>query len=234
MTASELFAGPERNPGPNVCYYCGAPCDDTYLTKTYVRDTFTNRDVVKYPSSDHVCRGCVLSMGDGWENMPMLDGSVKGFDPQTTNPRSLAPRLYSWLISVEKRLAFTKAHIGLIRGILTEPDKLPEPPFTVVLTDSGQKQLIFRAPVALKKDAFEVMLEDQAIEITPEKLSTRLRTANQISTKLGKPILSSHINMNTYIAARKWHLEPFLNEWQALRNEPLSRLAAWLAEPKEK
>jgi len=226
-----LFAGHEHETGPHKCYYCGADCGDAYRTEDYVKDTFTNRDIVKYPTSDYVCRGCVMSIGEGWGDMTMIDGTKKYF----TTPRGMAPRMYSWLITSEKRIAFTKAHIYVIREMLTTPDKLPPPPFAVVIADSGQKQLIFRAPVAWSKEVFPVMLEDQVIEMSPEGLRERLYLAGRISSNLGKPVLKEQPNMKTYIAARKAGLkEQDLMKWAAVMHEPLSQLAAWLAPPKNK
>ena len=231
ITASVLFAGQEHKSGQYRCYYCGAECDDTHKTKTYVKDTFTNRNIVKYPASEYVCQGCVMSLGDGWADMPLIDGTVKEF----TTPRGMAPRMYSWLITQDKRLAFTKAHIAIVREMLTDPAKLPEPPFVWVLSDSGQKQLIFRAPVAWSKEAFSVMLEDQVIDMTPEELHERLHLARSISLRIGKPVLTGSITTASYIAAHKAGVPVMtLKAWEKVQREPLSQLAAWLAPPKEK
>ncbi|MCL2752058.1 MAG: hypothetical protein FWE62_04805 [Firmicutes bacterium] len=240
LTASMLFANNAHNPGPYSCYYCGADCDGAHPAKTHVKDTFTNRDIVKYPASGYVCAGCVMSTGDGSGDMPMLDGTVKTF----TTPRGMAPRMYSWLITstgyppgtdTPYKLAFTKAHISIIRGILTDPEQLPPPPFAVILSESGQKQLIFRAPVALSTDNFPVMLEDETIDMSPERLSARLELAGRISVKLGKPTLRETPGMTSYITARKAGVsEKDLMMWASVMHEPLSRLAAWLAPPKIK
>jgi len=240
VTASSLFAGGAHNPGPHRCYYCGADCDATHETATYVKDTFTNRDVAKCPGSAYVCYGCVLSQGDGAGPMPMIDGTVKAF----TTPRGMAPRLYSWLITstgyppvpeAPRCLAFTKAHISNIRELLTDENQLPEPPFAVVIADSGQKQLIFRAPVAWSTDAFPVMLEDRVIDVTPKRLRDRLELAGRISSKIGKPVLTEVPDLNHFIAARKAGVrDADISDWAAVMNEPLSQLAAWLAPPKDK
>jgi hypothetical protein len=62
MTASSLFAS-KNSEGVNRCYYCGTVCGDEYHTADYVKDTFTNRDIVRYPGFEFVCIGCVESMG---------------------------------------------------------------------------------------------------------------------------------------------------------------------------
>jgi len=230
ITASTLFAGIEHRPGKRRCYYCGGECDETHLTKKYVKDTFTNRDIVKCPASPYVCQGCVMSLGDGWGDMPLIDGTVKTF----TTGRSMAPRMYSWLLTADQRLAFTKAHIATVREILTDKDKLPDPPFALILSDSGQKQLVFRAPVAYSKDAFSVMLEDTEISITPETLKARLDLAGKISTALGKPVLREKPRFEAYNRAKKEGVFDDLRQWEEIMYEPMSKLAAWLAPPKLK
>ena len=231
ITASMLFAGERHISGPYNCYYCGAPCTDTYKRDDYVKDTFTNRDIVVRPASEYVCVGCVESVGDGRGDMPMIDGSVKTF----TTPRGMAPRLYSWLLTQIGRFAFTKGHIPIVREMLTNADLLFDPPFAWVLSDSGQKQLIFRAPVAYDKAAFSVMLEDRVIHMTPDGLRERVELAGAISSKLGKPVLSETVKFSLYAGAQKAGLDiDLLKKWNAVKNEPLSQLAAWLAPPKEK
>jgi len=230
ITASTLFAGERHKTGSQRCYYCGAPCDGTHKTRDYVKKTFTNRDIAKFPASEHVCEGCAMSLGDGWADMEMIDGSVKAF----TTPRSMAPRLYSWLITAGRRLAFTKAHVPVVRGMLTDEERLPEPPFAWVLADSGQKQLIFRAPVARSKRGFPVLLEEEEIRVDPGPLRARLALAGYISRKIGKPALTGGAGIKTYIAAQKAGAARELDEWARLAHEPLSRLAAWLAPPKDK
>jgi hypothetical protein len=182
-----------------------------------------------------------MSLGGGWEDLQMIDGTTKPF----TTPRGMAARMYSWLIMSQPpclalpwaqshRFAFTKAHIATIREILVNPDMLPEPPFVVVLSDSGQKQLIFRAPVALSKDVFEVMLEDQPIRMTPAGLKERLELAAAISTKMGKPALKEIASFSFYTRAQKYGIVTELEEWAQVQHEPLSQLAAWLAPPMDK
>ena len=231
ITASALFAGDRYRIGEHNCYYCGALCDVTHKSADYVKPTFTNRDVAQYPRSDYVCQGCVMSLGDGWADMPMIDGSVKAF----TTPRGMAPRMYSWLITSDRRLAFTKAHIATVREMLTDKSRLPKPPFAWVLSDSGQKQLIFRARVAWDKDSFPLLLEDQVIDVAPDLLKERLDLANAISSRIGKPVLSNPLTMSVYIAAHKAGVSVMaIKAWEKVQHEPLSQVAAWLACAKEK
>ena len=231
ITASMLFAGSRHVDGGQRCYYCGAPCDESCGRDKRVGDTFTNRDIVKFPASAYVCAGCYYSTGDGEGDLPMIDGSIKAF----TTPRGMAPRMYSWFLTTEGNFAFTKAHIAIVRKMISNADLLPDPPFAWILADSGQKQLIFRAPVAYGKERFPVMLEDQVIDISPDGLRDRLEIASSISRKIGKPVLTEKIHFNAYAQAEKAGLNTdYLDEWIKVQHEPLSKLAAWLAPPKEK
>jgi hypothetical protein len=160
----------------------------------------------------------------------MLDGTVK----HCKNARSASARMYSWLLSSEAPRAFTKAHIALIRELLTDAEKLPEPPFSVILSDSGQKNLIFRAPVAYDKAAFPIMLEEVIYDVDQDILRNRAELAGKISEKIGKPILREAPCVRTYAAAKQAQILSEYEEWTALMNEPLSHLAAWLAPPKRK
>lgn len=227
MTASELFAGGKHNHGKFACYYCGCSCDDKYKTSEYVKDTFTNRDIVKYPQSQFVCIGCVESLGSGEDKMPFIDGTIKVRE----NARGMCPRMYSWILFPDHKLAGTKAHIKEWREILTEP---PETPFAVILADSGQKQLIFRAPIALDKKCFSVLLEDEAIEVYPGLLKERIEMCTPICAALGKPALQGEISFSSYTRYESYHGEiETLDKWLAIRDQPLSRLAAWLSKSKE-
>lgn len=228
ITASSLFSSKKYLGNEKFrCYYCGAPCGDEYRTKDYVKDTFTNRDIVKFPGSPYVCTGCVESLGQGPDEILMIDGTVKVRE----NSRGMQPHLYSWILTQDKKLAATKAHISFLRETILNP---PEPPFAIILADSGQKQLIFRAPVAMSREVFQVMLEDAVIEVNPEQLLDRLALALPIVAALGKPALLDEITVSSCIQYHKYFGDiDALEKWLEVKNEPLSRLAAWLSKNKE-
>jgi len=228
MTVSKLFAGNKHNNGDYNCYFCGINCDDSYFSEDYIKETFTNRDVVKYPGSNYICVGCVMSLGWGEDEMLMLDNSIK----QRINDKGMAPRMYSWVIAKEKKWAFTKAHTNLIRDIILFNQ--PKPPFSIILADSGQKHLIFRATIAITKNEFPVMLEEEIIGVKPRLLEERLKMALPIVAAIGKPVLTEELKINNFISYEKYHGNiTGLEEWQKVQHEPLSRLAAWLSISKE-
>ena len=232
MTATEMFfvsgGGTFAETRAYRCYYCGAPCDDSHTTKFHVQDTFTNRDAVHFPGSPYICPGCVEASGAGPDKMEMLDGSIKVRE----NQRGMQPRMYSWVITPAKRWAATKAHIVLLRAFIMNP---PEPPFVVVLTDSGQKQLLFRAPVAHDRDRFPVMLEDHVIEVYREELGRALVAADALAEAIGKPALLAPYSMSQWIACEAHHgtTDP-MEAWGEWKNTNTGKLAAWLAKSKGK
>jgi CRISPR type IV-associated protein Csf1 len=223
MTASYLFAKEKYNPGTEKCYYCGNNCGQEYLTKDYVKDTFTNRDIVHYPCSQYVCGCCMESMA-GLGSTIQIDGTEK-------EGRGGAPRCYSWILTETKKEAFTKKHIDFARNRILNP---PEPPFSIILADSGQKQLIFRAPINHDKNTFIVMLEEKEINVIPELLKIYLDTAVAVSAAIGKISLKepdSFVNFKNVI--EYYGYEEPLVEWIKIYSSPLGELAAWLCQGKE-
>jgi len=228
MTTSILFAGNKHKGGNSRCYLCGANCDESFIASEHIKDTFTNRDIVKCPGSRYVCAGCVDLLGWGNDEMLMLDGTIK----QRSNDKGMAPRMYSWFITKNKKWAFTKAHTALIREILLHNQ--PEPPFSIILAESGQKHLIFRAPVAMSNTEYPVMLEEEIVIVKPELLESRISMALPIVAAIGKPALLGELGFNAFIAFEKYHGNTVaLEEWLKVQHEPLSRLAAWLSKSKE-
>jgi hypothetical protein len=161
--------------------------------------------------------------------MRMIDGTIR----ECKTLRAAAPRLFSWLITRQERLAFTKAHISHVRDMLME-GRLPAPPFALIMADSGQKQLIFRAPVALDADNFPVMLEEEIVDVSLAGFRQYMELASAISTKIGQPKLKERVSMSAIIQADKHGVAKQLQHWGKIQNEPLGRLVAWLAPPKEK
>jgi len=228
LTSSVLFVGNKYKSGSERCYYCGAYCSDENLTSFYVKETFTNRDIIKFPNSKYVCVGCVESLGNGYDEMKMVDGSIKKRD----NERGMQPRMYSWIITKGNKLAATKAHIKELRKIILNP---PEIPFSIILADSGQKQLIFRCPVNIDKNNFSLLLEDEVIEnIDVNILNTRIEMIKPIVFLFGKLSLLKKFNISHFAKMNEYFDNiSIIEKWIEIKNEPISRLAVWLSYSKE-
>jgi CRISPR type IV-associated protein Csf1 len=226
ITASYLFAG-FLEKGPYKCFYCGNDCNDKYPAKKYVGDKFTNRDVVRRPQSQYVCNCCAMANGKGKDEYEMINGEKKA----RQSSRGMEPRLYSWVLTQKKKLAATKSHIEQLRNTILSP---PNPPFSIILSDCGQKQLIFRAPVSHSRDVYEVMLEDKIITVEPAKLQGLINIAKSVCVVTGKKMLDESENIN--YAIKYYSVFEDLNhyeEWLKVKDQPLAKLAAWLIPNKE-
>jgi len=227
MRASYFFG---HDSGNKLCYFCGNECNQRFNTTDYVKDTFTNRDIICFPGSQYVCQGCVESLGNGsYDEMLMLDGTIK----LRKNARGMSPRMYSWILTQKERLAATKAHIKDLREIILKP---PNPPFAIVLADSGQKQIIFRCPVAYDQDNFPVLLEEEVIIVNIEHLKGYLEIATRLSAAVGKIALLEPNSINVVTRLFEYYggsFESLYVSWLKIYRQPLARLAAWLCKNKE-
>lgn len=223
LTASYLFSPEKHNPGEQRCYYCGLPCGDEFSKKEFVKPTFTNRDIVKFPGSDFVCGCCVASM-DTFVDTTLVDGEVK-------TGRGGAPRTYSWVLSGSGNTAFSKKHFDYARQILSDP---PAPPFSIVLSDSGKKQIIFRAPVNYDRERFVVQFEEEQIEIDASQWEYFLRTATIASAAIGKKALLNPDELMCFMSTVKYYgNEQPLEDWISIHNVPMAKVAAWVCKGKE-
>jgi len=223
ITASFLFSNKKYKNGEEKCFYCGLNCDKTYTKEEYVKNTFTNRDIVRYPGSNFICGCCVESLAGNYE-VEQIDGIVK-------NGRAGQPRMYSWLLTEQKREAFTKKHLAFARENILNP---PTPPFAIILADSGQKQLIFRAPVNYDKINFVVMLEEKYIKVNPIILNIYLEKAILCSAAIGKIALKNSDEFNNYKNIIEYYgSEVPLVEWMEIYNTPMGELAVWLCPGKK-
>jgi hypothetical protein len=217
ITASSLFGG-FSDEGDKRCYYCGACCSGNFTAKKYVKPTFTNRDIVKFPSSQFVCKNCVDSMESKYPKIKLADGEER------ENQRV---RQYCWVLTKDEKIAATKAHISFLRDTILNP---PEPPFVICLADSGQKQILFRAPVAMDRDVFDVILEDDYISVDREELKQLLDLCKPLVAAIGKVAIISDFTMSTYIKVEEYFGSlDYLEKWEKHKNKPLAKLAAWLS-----
>ena len=222
-TASQLFHGKPPS-GEQICYYCGGARTKEHSIKDLVKPTFTNHADVAFPASQYVCAGCIASM-DERAVVTLHDGTVKG-----DGNRRNGIRMYSWVFNRAGKRAFRKADKKELQQAVLNP---PEPPFCIVLADSGKKQLIFRAPVSMGRKYYRVMLEEEHINVIRPRLIKRLELVEKLIAATGKPALREHnynlaIRINNY-----WGSTELLEQWLTVSDEPISRLALWLARKRE-
>ena len=224
QSASYFFGA---KPGEKKCFFCGNSCDESYLTRDYVKNTFTNHDIVKCPASEYVCLGCTISTGMGQPGFDMIDGNYK----EATTSRGGAPRLYSWVLTSCYRRAATKGHLGHLRDIMLAP---PDPPFSIILADSGKKQIIFRCPIARSKNQYPVQLEEELVIIDRLQLRRCLDVADMFSAACGKIALGNPEDQQVATSIYNHYRDTKVFEkWLEMYGTPISRVAAWLAKPKK-
>lgn len=223
LTATIFFDKSLYKEGDNFCYYCGAKCDNTYSSKEFVKDTFTNRDIVFRPNSEFVCGGCVASFS---ESSQVILGNGEIREDQRV-------RQYSWVIDSNGKTAYTKAHLNLLRQIVINP---PKPPFSIVLTDSGQKHLVFRSKISMSNTDYTLMLEDTYIDVNVEELKKRFEIVKPIIAAIGKVAISEKKSLNAINRIFELHgekAEKIIDDFYSVQSEKLTKLAVWLAPNKE-
>lgn len=222
-TASYLYAPDKHIDGKERCFYCGISCDESHTVKDNVKPTFTNFDEVVCPASKFVCGPCLAST-TGLATTTDIDG-------ETRTGRAGAPRMYSWILSEKGNSAFNKKHLEFARQTVLDP---PDPPFAIVLAESGQKQLIFRTLVNHDRDNFIVQLEDKRIHVERQKLSSMLELATMVSAAIGKKALQSPVDTGCYFSCVEfWGDEEFLEQWINVHSTPTGQLAAWLCKGRD-
>lgn len=225
MTPSKLFLQALKlpaNPGEHTCFYDSEPCDESLAAKEFVKGSFTGWAGVANPSSGFVCAGCVATMNE------LADITVGGEARDGQKVRN-----YSWVITTVSAEAFTKAHIAEIRGYCLNP---PKPPYVIVIADSGQKQLLYRAPVCVDVNSPVVMLEDEPVSYSIPALRQMLELCGKLIAATGKPPLKEPLNVSTTrFILECWpdEGEELINRWQRVSASPLARLALWLSDSKE-
>lgn len=215
--------------GHQLCFYCGAPSPESHPTSVYVKGSFTGLTGVFSPGSPWICEGCVLCFRDTCE-INQIDG-VRRFVTRG------AMRAFSWVITTNRALSASKAHIAQLRAVCLAP---PDPPFAIVLSDSGQTHQLYRGVVnhdspsangSHPNTPIVVTLEAQRITYRATELVARLNLCGRLISATGKPALAEPITARfaTAVMDRFRDGELLVREWETRREEPLSRLALWLS-----
>jgi hypothetical protein len=220
MSAPMLFAqarGIPVIPGSNQCFFCGGAARDTPV-ETALKKTFTAWRSVVCPESDWVCDGCPVA----------LDEKA---DLGKDKPQKI--RNYSWVVTATTADFFSKAieDRQKLSQVCLQP---PTPPFAVVIATSGQKQLLFRAPVNWQSDIVSLLLEEEQLTYAPFSLRSRLDLIDRLVPVTGRagvlvgPSSSSAIALHNAYGEEAFQL---LETWAPVAGEPLTRLAAFLHTP---
>lgn len=213
--------------GPHRCFYCAAPCREDHPAAIYVKDSFTGRNEVAAPGSPWVCPGCVLALREDAE-IVMIDGVRRRVTKGCM-------RAFSWVVMADRAVAASKAHLDRLRALCLDP---PPPPWAIVLSDSGQKHLLYRGVVNHDPGSpFVVTLEAERIAYRPDDLADLLAVAGRYCAATGKPALSEPIAARAGMAVLGRYPdlgESILDAWGRAWSTPIGRLAAWLCPAKDR
>lgn len=218
---------------PSHCYLCGRPADRPLSLKS----TFTAHSSARCPLSTAMCDRCHDSMnGDEKELWYWNEGKEKW--------SKLWGRSLSRLYHADTLLS------PLIKGTHTEGGKTfpvvsslasraemrtwlldpPEPPFTIAISESGQKHILFLAQEAYSRDRFPVQFELDSLHINRLEF-THLLQAYESLMNLG--FTKTEIDSGDYRSDR---LMKVMQEWLPLeesvrtfRGSPLLRLTSHVA-----
>lgn len=212
LTATQLFAIAHGKPmqlGKCRCALCGGPCDGAILIDSILSDTFTDWHHV---AGDHLCGACLLTL--------------------RSEDRVDQARLYSWVLTEKSAQRYTKANLRELTDACLNP---PAPPYAIILATSGQKHLIFKASVTHDRQVCAVDLEGERIEFIRAVLAARLDLCGRIAAAAGKPSLSEFNPTQLAMSLSGYWLEweAIYEIWGQVKDEPLSRLAAFLTLKKE-
>jgi len=207
--------------GPHRCVYCAAPADESRPASTHLKGSFTGIDSLPCPGSPWVCAGCVLCLREE-ATVALIDGSSR-------HVTQCAMRAWSWVVTAASARAASKAHLAQLRALCLDP---PAPPFALCLSDSGQKQLLYRGVVNHGRESVCATLEGERVRYAPPELAARLDLCGRLVAATGKPALAEPPSARFALAVMERYPgsgERLLLDWERLREDPLSRLAAWLS-----
>lgn len=209
MTATQLFSLAQGKPviaGPEQCALCGGSCDASIPVTSVLSDSFTDWQHVH---GDHLCASCLLTL--------------------RADERADQPRLYSWVLTEKTARKLTKANLAELRATCLNP---PAPPYCIVLAESGQRHLLYRAGVIHDSIVAGAYLEGEQIEYVPEALAVRLDLCGRIVAATAKSALDEFDATAMSISLSEYWTDwtDIFERWCEVRDEPLSRLAGFLCE----
>lgn len=211
-TVPQLFRG-FLEYGANRCFFCGGSCGEETLSGKFVKDSFTGLDTVTF--GPFVCFGCVASQGEQ-SDIKMACGELRS---------AQKVRGYSWVITEKSRIAATKAHRLFLFDSILNP---PNPPFAIVISDSGQKHLIYRSVVNWDREFFVVGLETEQIQVDRSKVVARMELVMSVCAVVGKPALTEKMSAHAGMMLFETLGQEVMDRWFAVKSDPLTRLMVWL------
>lgn len=211
VASIELANGP--------CWLCGQPLDSQGVPlKVVIKDTFVDYDKARAPHGSHFCPACAWSFSEAV--------SMEGRD----KPQRL--RNYSHIVQGGVWHCLSKGQKSEMKALLTHP---PDGAWLGVIAESGQKHIIFRAPVAYGREQCAIQFEEQRLSYRPIDLIMllspveRLLIAGHSKTEIETGDYIFHRLMKTGMAA--W--QSCESRIQPHRGSLLMALVIFLAQKEE-
>lgn len=227
--AWECLGAPVWEPPPKWatddarCWLCGGTIQETAWHRHHFPATFTNVNLARVPASQAVCQPCAyLSAGASWPAEAARLG-LKSKHP-------ISWRSYDHLFQRDLPGGHIVPSRAGWRGLLLAP---PAPPFVAVITESGQKHLLFRAAVAYDRDRFRLQLEEDTLVVNRAACAACL-AAFEALYRLGfgkQEIASGHYRQHQILAVglAAWRAAESAFAPERQQHPELVRLAAYVA-----
>lgn len=206
MTATQMLYAAAGNPAvSNVeklnghCWLCGTEISEGVDKNIAIKDTFMDIDKAASPDSTHWCAACTWSFSEQLQ--------FPGYE----KPQRM--RTYSHFVVDGKWLRFTKANKDKMREILFSP---PQGEWLAVISDSGQKHIIFRAAPSFGNDC-RVQFEERQISFKSDSLR---ETYEKIDALYQGGFSKGEIESGNYSSNRIMKFG--LSKFQALEREIIS------------
>jgi len=221
MTATQfLYAVATGNsiPAGEQCWLCGGNGAGGPL-REFVKDTFTDHDKAKCPTSKFVCIACAWCAAEENEE---LTRKLNADRPQKI-------RGYSHFVIDGQWHVFTKSHKREMRQLLCAP---PNGDWLAVVADSGQKHLVFRSPISIGSNAV-VQFELKQVRYEPPALNALVA---KIESAMQCGFSKTSIEMGVYndpATIQAFGVDKFLNFEELVkpqRGTGIMSIALWLSQ----
>lgn len=192
-----------------ACWLCGQASDASILVGDQIGESFTNHGFAQAPRSARLCAACAFFL----MAHPASRHWWRNRSHLFCGSGCIHPTRATW------------------RQILLDP---PEPPFLACLAVSGQKNLIFRAPIAWQREGFGVQLEEERVIVTPALLAGALAPFEALlqAGVRRADILSGRANSALVLRLGLDVYRDLDRQLTRFRGSMLLELVAWIAQPK--
>lgn len=215
--------GPQYGASP-LCWLCGGETNgEGWPREVALPVTFASHNEAACQSSDAICEACAaFAGGDTWQRY------VRERAPDVKTWGQASWRSYGHFFAAPDRHECPKP--SRWREILLAP---PAPPFLCIISLTGQKNLIFRGQLALSRDVFPVLLEEELVVIDRGVLRDCLADVERaLAAGLSRDGIRSgrfHYASAQKVGLRQFeHITEMLRRWR-MRHLPMLEVALYCA-----